>query len=560
MATQTKAIYEIIQSEQRTPANLEKPLQKGTAKFWDERSVAPVPQLGDTLCDRAEKIYSQTKALRTFVQNTASNPMRAGCSIVALLTGVSSLWAGDIFTGAIATTCGAKELWNLYGSEASTDLQRLLNDINADAGMIQTLEEANRKSYQTVNTNLDLISEDVRTLQSQLSEISAINSNGLLQVVAKKEEAKHYNSEANKTYGAAAQLFVAAKQKLGQAEGYYDQCGKVFSEIEKIAKNDDPDVTLEEKIESLIQTSRKASQNCKAGKAMLDASSEDLCNALKLLKEANRLKDQATAACASATQMAEDTLHAGMEKAKYTGECQQRIKATQDEMKKIQKRSDQIMELIEELKADVVAAKREAAGKFSMADMAVGIGVAAMVVPPAGIIYGAATGISAMYAFRNSETISWAAKKVYNWAMGVPTPVANPMEDKELTRVSFNESSSGYWGYFVQRRASVTVGTLQINLGNGEEMALPFNLNNKDMIAKEGLLNLFQVINERVTQGKMPPQRCLEIIQQLETLKISRGQLHPDVNGLIKSKSPTYAIVSLLKETCEKRVKLQVGA
>lgn len=527
-----------------------------SSEFWSKRDVATTPQLGDTLCDRAEKIYHQTTALRTFVQNTASNPMRAGCSILTLLTGLTSLWAGDLVTGAIATTCGAKELWNLSSPEASTNLQRLLNDINADVGMIQTLEEANRKSYETVNSNLELISQGVQTLQSQLSDISSINSNGLQQVEAKKEEAISFNSQATSTYAAASELFAAAKQKLSQAQSFYGECGEVFEEIEKIAKNDDPDMTLEEKIERLIKTSRTASENCKSGKAMLVASSEDLEHAMELLKQANTLKDQATAAYASANQMAEDTLHAGIEKAKYTGECQEKIKATQDEMARIQRRSDQIMKLIDELKADVVEAKREAAGKFSMGDVAVGIGVAAVVVPPAGIIYGAATAVSAMYAFRNSETISWAASKVYSWAMGIPTPVPNPMKDDELTRISFKESSSGYWGYFVQRRASTTVGTLQVNLGGGEEFALPFNLNDKDKIAKEGLLNLFQVLNQKVTQGQMTPQKCLQILNQLETMNIERGALHPQVHGLIKQTSPTYAIVTLLRETCEKRVEL----
>lgn len=531
-------------------------LSTKSSEFWGKRGVEGSPQLGNTLCDRAEKIYVQTTALRAFVQNSASNPMRAGCSIVSLLAGLTSLWTGDLVTGAIATTCGAKELWNLCSTDNSTGLQRLLNDINADVGMIQTLEEANRKSYETVNSNLDLISQGVETLQSQLRDIAAINSDGLANVEAKKSEAADLNSQATSTYAAASQLFVDAKLKLARAQSHYGQCGEVFEEIERIAKNDNPDMTLEEKIENLIKTAHTASENCKSGKALLDASSEDLSRALELLKQANDLKDQATAACASATTMAEDALHAGVEKAKYTGECQAQIKATQEEMQRIQRRSDQIMKLIEELKADVVEAKREAAGKFSMGDVAVGIGVAAVIVPPAGVLYGAATGVSAMYAFRNSETVSWAAKKVYNWAMGVTTPEPVPMREDELTRISFKESSSGYWGYFVQRRASTTVGTLEINLGEDAQVALPFNLNEKDRISKEHLLSLFQIMNQKVTEGRMSPDRCLQILNQLETVNVDRGPLHPQVNGLIKTTSPTYAIVTLLRETCEKRIEL----
>lgn len=525
--------------------------------FWDKKDVDTRPQLGNTLCDRAEKIYHQTKTLRAFVQNTASNPMRTGCSIVSLVCGVTSLCSGDLITGAIATTAGAKELWNLTRTANPTDLQRLLNDINADVGMIQTLEEANRESYKTVDANLDLIKGGIEALQSQLSQIEQINDQGLKKIAEKKSEAASLNIQALQAYNAAAQLFEKAQDKLTQSQEHYGNCGAVFEQIAKIAKNESPDLTLEEKIEQLIETSSIASENCKSGKMLLDISAQHLHEALERLKDANAFKDQATALSSAVIQLAEDALQSGKEKAMYTQNCQQQIDAAKDEMKRIQARSNQIMKLIEELKEDVVEAKQEAAGKFSMSDVAVGVGIAATMVPAAGILYGAATGVSAMYAFRNSETLSSGAKKVYNWYYGIKEPQPVPMQPDELTRLQFNETSSGYWGW-MRGRSSQTVGKIQINFGN-ESVSIPFNLNQRDRIAKEDLLDLFQMMNAKVSNGTLDPDRCVKILDQLETLDVGihgnelgrpQTQWNGPANGLIRRSSAAYAIVTLLRETC----------
>src|SRR3990172_3876939 len=97
--------------------------------------------LGASITDRAETIYHQATALRAFVQQASTNPARLGCSIISVLTGLGGFYSGDVFTGTFAAVCGAKELWNLFGSDTATGLQRLLKDIHADVGMIGTLQD-----------------------------------------------------------------------------------------------------------------------------------------------------------------------------------------------------------------------------------------------------------------------------------------------------------------------------------------------------------------------------------------------------------------------------------
>lgn len=508
-------------------------------------------KLGGTLADRAEKLYKQTATLRTFAQNASINPMRAGCSLLTFYAGATSLLSGDIVNGLIVTTIGAKEVWNQCRGESSSSLQRLLNDINADAGMIQTLEEANRDSFNTVKGNLGLIDQGVSTLQSQLDAIKGINAQGSKVIKEKKEESLSLNAQSLAAYQKAAALFKNTQSKLEQSSGYYAECGKLFGQIEKIAKAEDPNINLQEKIDNLVETARSASENSKSGKTLLDASAVNLNEALEELKKANSLKDQATAASYAAIQMAEDASHAIAEKVVYTKECNEKIKATQKEMEKIQKRSDQIMGLIEELKRDVVDAKQEAEKKFGLSEVVVGVGVAAAMGPSLGLVYGAATGVSALYAFRNSSTLAGTASKMYNWAVGVSEPESKPMGPNELISVEFNKTSSGYWGYFVQQRPSVTVGTLKVNLGD-TQMEIPFNLNERDKIPKENLLDLFKVMNKKVMAGTLDPKRCLAILDRLETVSMDRKDLHPVEMGLIERRSPTYAIVTLLREACEK--------
>jgi len=507
-------------------------------------------ELGSTITVRAEKIYNQAKVLRTIVQQASNNPGRLGCSILSVLAGLNQLRSGNVLAGTVATVCGAKELYNLFGADHVTGLQRLLNDIHADVGMIKTLEEANGESYKTVQGNLDLIDQGVGALQSQLSEVAKINTQGLEAIEEKKSESEKLNSQALQAYKLAAQKFESVRKQLGGSRGYYDQCSEYFSQIDAIAKNENPETPLAKKIEQLITAASEASQRCSSGKALLDAAAQNLNSALEELKRANDLKDRATAASSAAVEIAKYALLVGVEKTKYTTECQENVAATKSEMQKVQQRSVQIVELIAELKKDVIAAKNEASGKIGLSEAAIGIGAAAIMGPAVGIMYGAATGVSAMYAFRNGPTLSWAAHKVYNWAMGVQPPAPEPVKEAELIRANFDENSSGYWGYFVQRRASTTVGTLQVNLGDDCVLPFRFNLNERDKIAKEDILTLFEEMNTRVSNGKLSAERCLKILDQLEAETLPRGPQQSAIKGFISKSSPAYAIVSLLRDTC----------
>lgn len=538
-----------------SPSSAAQPKQK--SEFWAKRNVGANPKfLGEALLNRAETIYQKTTSVRAFVQSAQAQPMRAGCSVITFLVGLSSLWAGDLFSGAVATVCGAKELWNLSHPDSLAGLERLFNDIHADVGMIQTLEEANQESCRTVQNNLTLIGQGVATLQSQLESIASINEQGLSNVQDKKAEAVRFNGEAQSEYQKATQLFQSAQTKISQSQEQYGQCGTLFKQIDQIAKNEDPNLSLQEKIDALIDSSQSASESCKAGKTLLDAAALDLAHALSALQRADRLKDSATTAFAQAAQMAEDALQAGAEKTAYTRECQQTIEATQREMGRIQERSQQIIALINDLKNDVNAAKAEAQSRFGLSEVSAGIAVAAVMVPPLGMAYGAISGISAMYAVRHSPAISSVAKAVYRFVKGIEAPKVQPMTDNELVRAEFSETSSGYWGYFVQRRRSTTVGTIQVNMGRDSVYSIPFNLNQRDKIAKADLLDLLQFMTRSVNSNALSPQRCLDILTQLETITMDRGSLNPSQHGFISKTASTYAIVTLLKETCQQRIDL----
>lgn len=526
-------------------------------EFWSKRDVGTKASFcGTTLLNRAETIFNKTKELRSFVQSASAHPMRAGCSIVSLLVGLGSLLTGDLFSGTVATICGAKELWNLSHPDSIAGLERLFNDIHADVGMIHTLEEANQESCRTVQSNLGLISQGVTTLHNQLDSIAKINADGLSNVQNKKTEALEQNAAAITEYEKATKLFQSAQEKLTQSQTQYGQCGQFFTTIDRLAKNEDPNVTVQEKIDALLQAAGSASEACRTGKTLLDTAALDLAYALDALQRADTLKDRATTAFAQATQMAEDALQAGAERTAYTHECQQTIEATQQEMSRIQLRSQQIISLILDLRDDINAAKAEAQGRFGLTEVSAGIAVAAVMVPPLGLTYGAITGFSAMFAVRNTPTISSAASAVYNYVMGIEVPLPEPMQESELIRAEFSETSSGYWGYYVKRTPSTTVGTIQVNLGRNHVIALPFNLNQRDKIAKADLLGLFHVLTLSVTNGSLTPLRCLEILNQLETITMDRGPLNSAQRGFICTTSSTYAIITMLRETCQQRIAL----
>lgn len=512
---------------------------------------AQARQMGSTVLDRAEQIFHQTKALRNLASNAYENPTRFGCSVFAFIAGLTQIYSGDVVSGSIATLIGAKEVYNQSGSGNTLALQRLLNDINADVDMIRTLEEGQQQSYKAVQENLNLIKSDVDVLYKNLDEIGNLNDQGIKSIEESKRRAYEKGVAAKEAYRRALSLFSEAKDAFSSSKEIYEKCARSFILIQGIAKDEGSEKSILEKVNELVEVANQASGNCAKGKKELDIADEKFSLAMQALSEASNLKDEASGMISKTVQNAEDTLRAGIEKAQYTQECSQRIKATQNELEDIKERSNDVMYLLNEMSTEVKKAKIEAQKKLDPSDLVVGIGTG-VALSSLGTFSALAAGVTAAYAWHNGTTIADTTKKVYNYFFGIPLPAPEAMREDQLIRVNMDEKSSGYYGGWVKGRPSYTYGSLDVKLGK-EIVQFRFDLNQRDYpVSKEDLFTLFSKMFAKLEDKSISSSDSEKILHQLETVSLSRGGLYDPVRGLVKNSQAAFGLVKALRKYCEK--------
>lgn len=509
-------------------------------------------QLGQTLLEKAELIYGQTQTLRNLASQVKRQPGRLGCSVACLVTGLSTLYSGEV-SGVVPTVLGAKELYNLSHRKETTTLQKLLNEIHADVDMVKMIEEGQQKSYEMIDANLSLIKKDVTTLYDQLDQIKELNTNGLESLTKEKHLAYEQGVRAKQAYQQAIDLFFEAKSVFGNSKEVYGKCAQYFRSIQEIATQEGQDVSIQERLDSLLKIVEVANKECLQGKQQLDQADQKLMDAMKAFARAITLKDQAITLMARTVQSAEDTFHLNLEKAQYTKDCQRRVEETKKQLEEVKEKSEDVMRLLDEMAVDVKRAKVEAANKLDPSDVVVGIGAGVVLAPVLGSVSAIATGVTAAYAWHNGTSIAKTTQKVFNYFRGTSNPAPQPMANEEILQVHFQERSSGYFGAWIKRRGSFTLGTIPINLGNGHIQELPFDLNQKDYpVAKEHLFSLYKTLFTKTKEGSLSPARCKDILDKLENVQLDRGGLHPSTKGVIRRNQAAYGLTKALLKLCNK--------
>lgn len=489
--------------------------------------------------------------MRNLITNAGNNPARFGCSVIAVAAGLTQLYSGSFISGGIATFAGAKELYNQAYSGDSSTLKRLLDDINADVDMIKTLEEGQQQSFKAIDENLILIRRDVDTLYGKLDQIKDLNAEGLGKIEAQKHAAYEKGIEAKEAYRRALKLFDAAKTSFASSKQTYQTCANYFTRIQEIAKDEESDTPVLEKINALVKVAKQASGDCEKGKGELDKADEKFTQAMEALSTASKKKDEAVEMISRVVQSAEDTLKAGLEKAEYAKECTAKINAAQRELQEVKERSDNVMRLLEEMSDDIEKAKTEAQGKLGTSDVVVGTGIAAFM-GTFGMVQAIGLGVTVAYAWHNGTTIADTTKKVYNYFFNAPLPPPEPMRTDQHIRVNLDEKSSGYYGRWIRWRPSYTLGSIDIKLGD-EVVQYRFDLNRSDYpLSKEDMFNLCSKMFTKLRDNTLSPEDCEKVLSLLENSTVNRGELHPSVRGLIKPTQAAHCLVRELNQFCGK--------
>ncbi len=499
----------------------------------------PSHQSAVSLSEQMKKMYEQAAALHAIYQAVSKQPARAGCAAICMGVGVYEIFSGNYVSGAIATGSAAIEISHLFQDGVSSDLQRAFEDIDADVGIIQELQEANAVSYQTIQQQLQTVDGGIKDLQNELAAIVGLHGEGLSDFEDKRKETALLNQEATAAYEKASLLFRNAQEKMSVSKDSYQKCKQAFHEIQQIVTDLRETEQTQVAAQKLLDAAGKASHFCDEGKDGLDESNDLMKQAFEQLQAAHALKDKAKRSADRLMQKAEDSLCFLVEKIELMQTCSKAIGKAQEELDKVQKRHNQIMKLIEALKRDIRIARELAESRWTTMELASGMG-AAVCFATAGPLSAVVIGGAAAYAVHHRSSLFSAASSIYHWAVGTVEPLKKPMEESECLRMEFSETSSGYWGYFVEGRPSVTVGMVHIHLGKGEVRSLPFDVRQEDKISKLDTLELLQLMNTQIAEGKLQSERCLAILDQLTSSE----------NNLVREDSELHCVIDLLRERC----------
>ncbi len=510
-----------------------------------------VRQMGSTLLDHTEQIYQRAKFVGTLAANAHDNPARFGCSVFSLGAGALRIFSGDLIGGGIGVGVGAIELYNQCTSGNKSELEELLSDVSADVNMVKILEEGQQQSITAVEENLNFIKKDVTALYDKLDQIKELNLTALQEIGEDQQKAYAKGVAAKEAYAVALTRFSEARNAILSSKESYKKTSEFFVRIQQIADDNDENTPVIKKVEALVEAAKSASEVCSEGKQQLEAADQKFTEAMRALTQASELKDDAIVMITQVVTTADHALQATAEKAEYMKDCSDKIVETQKELQEMKERSQDVMVLLNEMSSELRKAKAEAQKKLDPTDVFVGVGTG-IAASSLGPISALAVGVTAAYAWHNGSTIVDTTKKVYNYFFGGSLPQPDSMRPREYVRVSMDQQSSGYYGW-LRGRSSQTYGHLDVKLDRNEIVQFRLDLNRHEYpISKEDLLTLYSRMFEKLQDKSLSANTCERILSQLENQTISRGELHPSVDGLIRPSQSANALVKALRKYCEK--------
>lgn len=501
-------------------------------KYADQKET-----VGALVCTRIQAIVAAAVALQKMTKLAVNHGAGLTCAGTTIATGLGHLYSGDVFKGTFLTAAGAKEIYNILNKENNRqEVMGLLNNAGAGIDMIQTLEVANGESLKTVDKNLDLVRNNVKRLNHHLSLVKNIATEGSEELKVQKKKASRLYKEANKLFAQAQEKFEISQKRIEKSSSTFEKALEGFSDLYKLANQKDDN---EKTLDAFIKLATKIHRQCKAAQDVLEDGNGELNEGIELLNQAIEKQQEAAveagiALCRAKSRL--DTIkHQEVEKA-----YEEKIETIQTELNSIKARHADVLTIIPQTQQNIEQAKEIVEGGYNNADLLMaGVGATAgnaLLGPVVGI----PLGVAASVAIKKNHMA------VADYVFGIKEEQPKAPVNHEVISYQFDQHSCGYWGRYVAKRQSWTVGTIFIRIGECL-MNLRFNLNKKESLSDKDLFRIQCTLADQLNKGLISPTACLKIIDQLETNTLDRGIKQVVKKGFI---SPNSVYFSEIRRVC----------
>lgn len=511
------------------------------------KANAPQPlSLGASLVERSCNLAAIAYQVSNFAANKGT---RSVCAATALATGATNIYAGNYVSGLTIGGCGVKELYTLLtdSNRGNRDrLKQLLNSAEAGVGMVQTLEEANSKSFGIINANIDEVQKGVQNLNSLMTAIGKIASDCSANIGAQKLVALQGSKEANDLFTQAYEALSTSREKTEKANNELQNNLLSHEKLVKVATEGGKNCT-----ESFLLIAESMKRRSIKIQELLQESTTSMDKGMQLLDQARTKQHEAEMAVNRAVDIAEAELRLISEKGKVQKEHEAQIDQIRRELFDIEERREDQRQLLDQVSGDLNEARDLANANFGNMSLILGGGLGFMSGNVVGGIPGAFVGIKiGAELVHNRKSVLSVLLKIYHLIFGKTSEdFMPPVRISPLISYQFFSKSSGIWNR-VKGRQSWTCGEAHIKVGN-EVVSYEFNLNEKrNKISERDLKKLSEKLTHALQNNQITPLECKEIISRLESVTIGRG---PDYTepavGFIQQSCPYFGE---LKRRCDK--------
>jgi len=482
--------------------------------------------------------------------------------------GSMELLQGNLTTGLSLTGIGLNQLWNVLAKVDNKQVIRLLDDVGAAHTLLDSIAKENQYSCTEIKYHLATVQGFIDKNTATLKTIQEISSGGSDEIEVAKKAASDKFEEADKLFNGALAEFVQSDHNLSQSSNEFGESLETLSQLFSKSKNlfetgkslsaDEKEKLILSYLESFVKEGEVINDRTLLAKALLDSGRSHQRDGMALLTQAFSAQNEASVLLGTALEASKQHLMRIKDLSTQTTSVDHEMKAMKDEVKALQKNNEITEQVLLDASQRLDEAKRNLGETLGYATVCSGIVV--------GTTITAVTGLPPLITIPFAVKLVHSREPLYNGAMDVYKFCTGSSESEKYKEpikltsdlsLQWNAKSTGYWNYYIAKTEhSWTVGQVKLDLGDNNQFTLSYNLNHKENIPIEEIVNLALSLKGLVEEKKLDPKKCLTIIEELEKCEIDRGPKQTQQKGLIPK---DYLYLATLKNTCESLLAKEVS-
>lgn len=480
-------------------------------------SSKSVIEIGNTLDKRVTAFVVGLKLLNDAATFAAKKGTKAVCAATTLSAAMRGLYEGNVLQAAVLGAAGLKETYDLLMKDGSlAEIQRLLKENQAGLEVTSEILNFNKVVLKQASDGVDSIGKNLTSVEKDLSKIEQLSDEGRQELrEEKKAIIKNYKS-ANKEYALAQNNFKKSQHYAERANFYFNETIQGFNKIYKLAQTEGAQIS------DAIIIAEEMQKNCEKAQKKLQLCMEYQDFARAHSDKANEIYRDASTKYGRLMGKTEDLL---VQINKINEKAQVKIKEAQqqkdelaEKVGRLQTNNSVLVQLNEKLLENNNRLIEEAANAepYGLTSIIAGAIPGAILGNAFGVTGGIVGGYVGLEVVHNRHKL---ARKTADWLFGIKkeTPVTFAKGDKVACK--FDDHSSGYWGRYIGKKASQSVGTIALKFGENEFFEMRFNLNDKNIVSDADLKKLSDLLTEKARTG-LSHEKCMEFLSALEELRI----------------------------------------